>query len=148
MSSGCQFDIAWVGKCGKPTTSASSSRCVQHRDVMCSRCGDLAELSCEVTLGAFVCGIDLCKTCYPIHKKTECGRYDTYVKKPQPDKDSSKDTTQESNKVKKKDDRQEDHDDVEKTRTTTRSKKKKTRKPTMDDYIAVSYTHLTLPTKA
>lgn len=63
MVTGCNFELAWRGPCGK-------SRCKEHSDIKCYCCGSPATHECEETFG-FVCGTPLCDDC--VHALTEDG---------------------------------------------------------------------------
>lgn len=57
----CQFEIAWVGKCGKPTTNGW---CTVHEAKMCVSCGGKATQTCDYTgMNPLVCGAPLCNSC-------------------------------------------------------------------------------------
>lgn len=62
MSNKCQFDKAWVGKCGKPVEEGEEY-CEEHLGLECDSCGNQATHSCYETMGAFVCGAPLCDDC-------------------------------------------------------------------------------------
>lgn len=57
----CQFNKAWIGKCGKPTVEGSNY-CEEHLDLECVSCGKQATHSCHETFG-LVCGAPLCNNC-------------------------------------------------------------------------------------
>lgn len=57
---GCQFDLSWIGKCGKPLLG--ELYCKEHSEVACSSCGAKATRDCEETMG-LVCGAPLCDDC-------------------------------------------------------------------------------------
>ena len=54
MTDKCQFDIAWQGKCGKPTIEGSKY-CKEHDGLKCKNCGNQATHECSETFG-LVCG--------------------------------------------------------------------------------------------
>lgn len=51
----CSFDLAWIGKCGKPN-------CEKHATLKCGSCGAPATHECDETMG-LVCGVPLCADC-------------------------------------------------------------------------------------
>lgn len=55
----CKFEIAWQGRCNKPSTNGW---CSEHERLKCTSCGAKATRSCERT-GSLVCGASLCDTC-------------------------------------------------------------------------------------
>lgn len=55
----CAFDVAYRGRCGKPSTNGW---CSEHEHLMCRGCGKKATTSCD-RAGTFVCGTPLCGTC-------------------------------------------------------------------------------------
>ena len=57
----CIFELAWVGKCKKPT-QGDSQFCKEHIDLHCDSCGAQATRTCDET-GQFVCGFLLCNDC-------------------------------------------------------------------------------------
>lgn len=58
----CKFELAWVGKCNKPTVRGSEM-CEKHAGIECCSCGQPATRECDETLGPFVCGFPLCDKC-------------------------------------------------------------------------------------
>lgn len=60
MSNKCDFDKAWIGKCGEPVTD--HGKCVTHAPIKCASCGSSATHECAET-GMFVCGELLCDDC-------------------------------------------------------------------------------------
>ena len=59
--SNCQFDLAWIGKCKKPTIEGLTM-CEEHSKIKCCSCGEPATHQCAETMG-LVCGADLCDKC-------------------------------------------------------------------------------------
>lgn len=57
----CQFDLSWIGLCGKPTIN-NSNYCAEHSDKKCSVCGDQATHDCP-TASSLMCGAPLCSKC-------------------------------------------------------------------------------------
>jgi len=57
----CQFVIAWVGTCKKPTKEGKDY-CEKHEKEKCS-CGGQAVTECSATIGPMVCGRPLCGNC-------------------------------------------------------------------------------------
>jgi len=55
----CRWDIAWVGKCKRPSTKNGFSEGQQRA---CCSCGAIATHDCNET-GQFVCGAELCDDC-------------------------------------------------------------------------------------
>lgn len=64
----CIFNIAWVGRCDKPTTEHTLF-CEQHADKKCVVCGNQASKDCGIAT-SLVCGMPLCDSyvCYIKHK--------------------------------------------------------------------------------
>jgi hypothetical protein len=56
----CQFEVAWVGTCKKPSTNGW---CSKHENKKCTSCKQQAVQSCEYTSGPMSCGALLCATC-------------------------------------------------------------------------------------
>jgi len=58
----CQFNLAWIGKCGEETKAETVGYCKIHRKVKCQVCGGQAirQCSCATSL---VCGRPLCNNC-------------------------------------------------------------------------------------
>lgn len=57
----CQFNLAWVGRCGKPANA--SGKCDKHENLLCDKCGKPATRTCSQTMGPMVCGELLCDSC-------------------------------------------------------------------------------------
>ena len=57
----CGFDMAWVGNCKKPVVEGETA-CRDHINIKCG-CGKQATRDCEHTIGAFICGRNLCDSC-------------------------------------------------------------------------------------
>jgi len=58
----CQWVKAWIGTCNKPCTPGEF--CEEHSGRSCAGCGRGATRECDQTIGAFVCGSDLCDECH------------------------------------------------------------------------------------
>lgn len=59
----CNYDLAWVGKCGKETTDGY---CEEHKVIKCCKCGKQAVKQCEHA-SQLVCGAPLCGDCKHDH---------------------------------------------------------------------------------
>jgi hypothetical protein len=55
----CNFIEAWIGKC----KNEGDPFCEKHTGKVCKSCGEVATSNCDETMGAFVCGSDLCANC-------------------------------------------------------------------------------------
>lgn len=67
----CDFNVAWVGKCGEPVVE--NGKCEKHKDTKCCSCGAPATHQCYET-GQFVCGFPLCDECeHTIHPEGHNG---------------------------------------------------------------------------
>lgn len=58
----CCFDRDWMGPC-KAAIVAGSLYCIKHHNQRCVSCMQQATHSCDITIGAFVCGMYLCDNC-------------------------------------------------------------------------------------
>jgi hypothetical protein len=59
----CRFNEAWRGRCNKPSVNEARTLCEDHLGVMCrgKDCHRHAVMTCSQTMGAFVCGMPVCK---------------------------------------------------------------------------------------
>lgn len=60
---GCEWDIAWVGRCGEPTPSGIRY-CAKHTET-CVCCNKRpANRDCDASVLGLVCGAPLCDQCH------------------------------------------------------------------------------------
>lgn len=55
----CNFIEAWIGECRKE----GDPFCEKHAGRVCASCGEVATRNCSETMGAMICGADLCRNC-------------------------------------------------------------------------------------
>ena len=67
----CQFIKSWIGQCKKETINGTDY-CKKHTGKTCL-CGHQSTHNCERTVGAFVCGMNLCGTCEDNHLANHWG---------------------------------------------------------------------------
>lgn len=58
---GCQFNLAWIGPCGRDVPDGFTF-CADHQDLVCCCCGKQAVKQCPEA-GSLVCGYPLCGSC-------------------------------------------------------------------------------------
>ncbi len=75
MNNQCKFNMAWVGKCKKPTGTAvdeydpfteqevAVEYCEKHLKLKCRKCGKQATHDCSATIGPMICGAPVCDDC-------------------------------------------------------------------------------------
>ncbi len=67
----CGFSLTYHGACAQvavPHTGRKDARCDEHKDIMCTNCGNRASHECDY-IGMLVCGFPLCKDCSHPHRK-------------------------------------------------------------------------------
>ena len=69
--SGCKFIKSWIGPCKKETVNGTDY-CEEHEGLQCF-CGNQATYDCMETVGAFVCGMNLCPECEKDHTSPHWG---------------------------------------------------------------------------
>ncbi len=58
----CQWSKAWIGRCQNKAVDCNAF-CEEHIGKICSGCKEVAIRDCEDTVGALVCGCNLCHKC-------------------------------------------------------------------------------------
>ena len=61
--SGCVFDLAWIGYCGRTDVRSGDRFCSEHTGKVCVSCGGEAVRECDQTGIQFVCCAPLCGEC-------------------------------------------------------------------------------------